>query len=541
MSENAEQNPLLLRWLTAALIAIALFTFIKNFWINEDAYILYRSLDQLLAGRGPVWNSGERVQVYTSVAWYWLLAALQWLIGNILIANAALSALLFASVLFTAWRLFRASFALIFLLCCWLLSKSWFDYTSSGLENVLGYAVVIAWYGVYTRGAATAVITQWQLAALTALLPLVRHDLLLLFLPALLGLVYQLRADRHALMRLAAAALPLLAWTVFSLIYYGMPLPNTAYAKLSHDFPAQTIWQTGCQYLYAHIAADPITVLVCVAALLIPAKLIAVKSAARLLGAGILLQMIYVAYAGGDYMLGRFVNFAFLLASLLLADAIRSRPCAAPLRIAFGAAVPIYLLSVANAPVITPLNYGHDLSQRQLIDDGLRTGALDARAFYYPASLGAWASGTFLDSGLLGHFCTDGKALHKNGRQVIVRQAVGCTGYYAGIEPHLVDPYALTDPFLARLPAIRRFVTGHYEREVVPGYLERLRDGHSALLDPQLNAFYEQIELISRSDKLFTLPRLRAIVALNDGASAKLLADYRNRTIAARAHEEKAP
>jgi hypothetical protein len=34
---------------------------------------------------------------------------------------------------------------------------------------------------------------------------------------------------------------------------------------------------------------------------------------------------------------------------------------------------------------------------------------------------------------------------------------------------------------------------------------------------------------------------LRAIVALNDGASAKLLADYRNRTIAARAHEEKAP
>ena len=32
------------------------FVFFKNAWVSDDAYILFRSLDQLLSGHGPRWN-----------------------------------------------------------------------------------------------------------------------------------------------------------------------------------------------------------------------------------------------------------------------------------------------------------------------------------------------------------------------------------------------------------------------------------------------------------------------------------------------------
>ena len=57
------------------LLVLSLIVFAKNFWLDEDAYIPFRSLAQLQAGHGAVWNMGERVQVTTSAAWYWLLAA----------------------------------------------------------------------------------------------------------------------------------------------------------------------------------------------------------------------------------------------------------------------------------------------------------------------------------------------------------------------------------------------------------------------------------------------------------------------------------
>src|SRR5215217_3467308 len=38
-------------------------------WVNEDAFINFRVVDQLLAGNGPVFNQGERVEAFTSPLW----------------------------------------------------------------------------------------------------------------------------------------------------------------------------------------------------------------------------------------------------------------------------------------------------------------------------------------------------------------------------------------------------------------------------------------------------------------------------------------
>ena len=45
-------------------LALYGFVFFKNAWVSDDAYILFRSLDQLLSGHGPRWNPHERVHLH---------------------------------------------------------------------------------------------------------------------------------------------------------------------------------------------------------------------------------------------------------------------------------------------------------------------------------------------------------------------------------------------------------------------------------------------------------------------------------------------
>jgi hypothetical protein len=59
--------------------------------------------------------------------------------------------------------------------------------------------------------------------------------------------------------------------------------------------------------------------------------------------------------------------------------------------------------------------------------------------------------------------------------QVTIFEAVGLLGYYAGPGVHIVDPMALTDPLLARLPADKPWRIGHFRRQLPPGYVDRLR------------------------------------------------------------------
>ena len=136
---------------SCVLLVVSLIVFAKNFWLDEDQYIPFRSLAQLQAGHGAVWNLGERVQVYTSAAWYWLLAAVNMLLHNVLGTAVVVTALLFVTLLALARRMYGDTPALWFLLVSFLLSKGFFDFTSSGHENILAYTVLLALYAAYHR------------------------------------------------------------------------------------------------------------------------------------------------------------------------------------------------------------------------------------------------------------------------------------------------------------------------------------------------------------------------------------------------------
>src|SRR5689334_8056810 len=60
------------------LVAPALLALIGGIhsWTTEDAFIDFRVVQHLLAGHGPIFNLGERVEAYTNPLWVAILAIL---------------------------------------------------------------------------------------------------------------------------------------------------------------------------------------------------------------------------------------------------------------------------------------------------------------------------------------------------------------------------------------------------------------------------------------------------------------------------------
>ena len=61
------------RYQKVCLFFIFSFAFINTAWMLDDIFITFRAVDNFLKGYGPVWNIGERVQVYTHPLYYFLL------------------------------------------------------------------------------------------------------------------------------------------------------------------------------------------------------------------------------------------------------------------------------------------------------------------------------------------------------------------------------------------------------------------------------------------------------------------------------------
>lgn len=202
--------------------------------IIDDAYITYRYAENILAGQGFVYNPGERVLGTTTPLYTLLLAGLAALVGsrdfaaisvtlNALSGGAACVVLaLLTERLSGRPRLGWAAGLL------WALAPMSVTFAIGGMETPIYILLMLAAMATYLWGH-----LSWT-AALGALALLTRPDALLFLAP--LALDAGLRCARsgkwRALLRPAAiAAGPLLAWTAFSLAYFGSPLTNSVTAK----------------------------------------------------------------------------------------------------------------------------------------------------------------------------------------------------------------------------------------------------------------------------------------------------------------------
>jgi arabinofuranosyltransferase len=489
------------------LALLVLVSVVRCAWVCDDAFITLRSVDNLVHGYGPTWNVAERVQAFTHPLWMLVLAPVYALTREPYYTLLALSFLATAGTLWLLVRGVAASAAGAGLALAVLVSsKAFVDYSTSGLENPLTHLLLAAFLALHFRESDRPV-PAWAPALVAALAALNRLDTLLLFLPALIGAAWR-RPWRHSARSLLLGFTPLIAWTLFSLVYYGFPFPNTAYAKLGTGIPELQLVVQGVHYLLSSLRMDPLTLAALFAATLWAG--LREDPRGRPVALGLVLYLLYVTWIGGDFMSGRFLAAPLLAGAALLAR-WRPRPAGARLLVPIVAVLAVGLV-LPRAPLRSGAGYG---AWREGGVDG--AGVADERAFYFD------------DTGLLkarrggampSHpSAFDGKAARLAGPAVVVRGGVGFFGYYAGPEVHIVEPWAITDPLLARLPVSRqvRWRIGHFTRDVPEGYLESLESGDNVLRDPDVAALFDAVATVTRGP-VWSRERWLEIWRLNRGA-----------------------
>ncbi len=294
-------------------------------WMSDDAYITLRSVDNLVNGFGATWNVGERVQAYTHPLWMILLSALYAPTRDAFYVPLAFSMLLSAAAFaIVVIRLAHTPGAKVIAALALVLSKSYIDYSTSGLENPLTHLLLALYLWVLLAPENTHEVHRrlLLLSMGASLLALSRNDAILLVLPSLILAWY--RAGSRWPERIAAAR-PVLfgfgglfAWLLFALIYYGFPLPNTFYAKVATGLSLAELLPHGWNYFLASSVIDPsIPVVLAASAVLVVVRRRPTEVALLL---GMVLYLAYVLAVGGDFMAGRFLTAPYLVAVVLAAQ-----------------------------------------------------------------------------------------------------------------------------------------------------------------------------------------------------------------------------
>jgi arabinofuranosyltransferase len=237
------------------------------------------------------------------------------------------------------------------------------------------------------------------------------------------------------------------------------------------------------------------------------------------IAAGLLLELVYAVAIGGDFMSGRLLAAPFLVSILLLSAAAPSLGRSWPAALAVVAGLG---LCARYPAVLTDAAYG--LNRPDIMD---AAGISDERAYYYQTSgLLTVArdkvipNSHYIKAGMVMRF-----QLTDQPTRVIVDQHAGFYGFSAGPKLHLVDPYALAEPLLARLPAEQPWRIGHFKRTVPEGYVETLQSDQNQIRDISLHMYYDKLSLIVRAP-LFAPHRLSTILKMNTRRYDGLIKTY---------------
>jgi len=316
--------------LPVVILAVVAWTHRSMFF---DGYIYLHVVQNVLAGNGPVFNAGQRVEAFTSPLWT-AVVSLGGLVTPFPLTDVAVDLGIASTVaglglaVAASVRLVRRAEPDSFLVplgaVVFVAVPPVWSLASLGLETGLVFlwlgaclSILVRWAGADGRDA-----PRWGVVVL-GLGPLVRPELAVDTLVFVAVLVF-VDAGHRGWRRQAAAvawafALPL-AYEVFRMGYYGMLVANTAVAKeASQPRPGQ-----GVRYLTDF--ASPYWLVVPAAALLLGAFLplsAALRSrpgptrnrvALVALPAAAALNAGYITLMGGDYVHGRLLMAPFFAA-----------------------------------------------------------------------------------------------------------------------------------------------------------------------------------------------------------------------------------
>jgi arabinofuranosyltransferase len=265
-------------------------------WIADDGLIVLRTVRNLLAGNGPVFNAGERVEANTSTVWTYLIYLGGLVGGPVRLEYVALVLALVLSVLgvvlamLGTGRLYapslqgRRALLLPAGVLVYIAVPPARDFATSGLENglVLAYLGLLWWMMVvwaqapraYSAPARPAMVRRpgapvirrepmrapaappaprnavsrffdGALAFVAGLSVLVRPELALIGGLALIMMLIAARGWRRRALIVAAGGLLPVGYEIFRMGYYGLIFPGTALAKDASG----SKWAQGFTYL----------------------------------------------------------------------------------------------------------------------------------------------------------------------------------------------------------------------------------------------------------------------------------------------------
>ena len=400
---------------------------------SDDAYISYRYAFNLIAGHGLVFNPGERVEGYTNLLYVLLMVPLAWLAGPerlyplSVALNFAFAALAVIQVGgFISRRLdgFRGGLAALLLALC----PSIWVAVASGLETPLVLCLQVGIWIAVEEAAEGRKGRLLLLIGLCVLLILTRADGFLM--PALAAVFLFLKGRRRGALAVAGAAAATVALLVlWRLSYYGWPLPNTYYAKVSGTLMARI--EVSLEQLSLILSTTTGLLLHVFALLLLVLELARRReplSAALSFPVLFFLPWVgYWIYVGGDIFYERFLLILLpmgLFAILSLVKEARPRALAR-------LAVAVCAFQLFQIP-------------------------MDSRFDYLPDRYDRWV--------LLGHYLGE-----RHPGEILASDAVGKVPYFSGMRT--IDMLGLTDVHIAhRPPKLEgRRAPGHNKMD--PGYV----------------------------------------------------------------------
>ncbi len=486
-------------WLLFAVILV------RNAWLCEDAYITFRVCDNWTHGYGMRWNALERVQVYTHPLWMLAVSAVHWVAGDVYFAGITVS---FVCSGVAAWLLLSRGMIStgqsILAAALIAFSKAFVDYSTSGLENPMSHLLLILFFTEYLKTAdkrSFGKMLRWASLAMFT-----RMDLSWLVLPAIVHMALVGGYWRRPQWRVWLSFWPFVAWEVFSLLYYGFPFPNSAYAKLGVHVPARDLIVQGLSYLLTSLSWDPLT-------LLTTAAMVgfgfsrwrrAGEREPALVSLGVLLYVAYVVRVGGDYMTGRFLTTPFIASVVVLSRVeLESLPqfCTAlGVVLAIGIASP-------RPPILMREEYVSLAQSPQIIDDERGYRHLDT------SFLRLHRGG---DMSKITGWIGDGVKARVDREPVVVYRNIGYFGFFAGPGVHVIDPYGIGDALMARIRfEAPEWVPGHFYRIVPDGYLDAALD-RGEIKDSATELYWKKLELVTRGP-IFSPARLWMVIRFNIG------------------------
>lgn len=513
----------------AILIFIAVITLLA--WQSDDSYHAYIMAKNLVDGNGFVYNIGQRATASTCPLFTLVVAAGYFVIRDMffvsLLINIVFSSLAF-SILIRNFA--KTKEQIIFCLLVLIGSVSFVSYTTSGLENSMLFFLAACFMKIYLQHERYNAKSMSALAILVSLIAMTRMDAVLIFAPMALY-VYLSKRDEVSFGKAVgigiAGLLPFIFWELFATFYYGFPFPNTAYVKLGTDIPLTDYLIRGIRYYINACICDPIVLLVPLFGFI--AAVIVRKAQYIVCMAGPLIYGIYLLYIGGDFMMGRHFTVMFFVSVFCYMD-IKNREFSERGRgarfhrgfVIAAAAVLIYSCTsnVIKDQFLFGRTFGSPISDERAgyfatsslfnnVYSLIKTGDLCIRA-------------TWNENGV-------NELRNMDCKGGILESVPGITKYYNN-DLYLNDLYALGDPYLAHLPAVKEngWRIGHMWRQTPLGYMNMVRYGwdSGAIENEDARQYYDLIDEITRAD-LFDPDRIRKVIDINLGKYDYLIENYK--------------